>query len=118
MAETVETGLITLKGTSTIEHAEMLEKFYFDTSKADYAQLELCLSHLSACTLVVEAGDIDAQVWSDVLTVTDMSSTYHVGLLSRAFPPGDSRYLRDRLRWYVDGGASWEVCFSISVTLK
>ena len=118
MSQTVETKLVTLKGTGTIEHAEMLEQLYFNTSGASYAQYELCLAYLSDCTLAIDAGDADAQAWSDVLTVTDMSSTYHVGLLSRSFPPGDSRYLRDRLRWYVDGGANWEVCFSISVTLK
>ena len=114
MPETLETKVVTLRGTSIIEHAEMLEQLYFDTSRAEYAQYELCLSYLSGCTLVIDAGDADAQAWSDVLTVTDMSSTYHVGLLSRSYPPGDSRYLRDRLRWYVDGGANWEVCFYLT----
>jgi hypothetical protein len=78
----------------------------------------VCLAQLTGATLSILGADGDSQYWNYNMTVTSMSPTFQLAFLNRSYPPGDTRCLRDLLRWSISGGASWEATFRIVVNLK
>jgi hypothetical protein len=117
MSKRYSTGWITLAGTSG-SGPEQPEQDWFDCTGYNYGELEIICSQLSGCTVSIMTGEKNSQYFNTVKNVTSLAATVTNVYFNRTLPPGDGNHLSDYMKWVVNGGASWETTFRLTLNLK
>ena len=117
MSKRYSTGWITLAG-STGSGPEQPEQDWFDCTGYNYGELEIILSQLSSATVNIMTGEKDSAYFNTVKSVTSIATTITNVYFNRTLPPGDGNHLSDYMKWTVEGGASWETTFRLTLNLK